>query len=278
MHYNLKIYYNWCVLFYTTMLLNTFFQKLGLDEKEIKILLDVVRLGAQPASIIARNAKLDRTTAYRILKNLCDRKLLAQSSQRGVTVFYMEKISDIEQYIGKQKNHFEELGHEFLALSPQLNGLRSSVQELPRIQIYDGFDRLEHFYHDIIARAVEQKLLLIRILGSNTFSQQLERKDLGEVIKKFEKEMKRCHIEADILIAQGNLTREWLTRLHSFHDMENLPAAGGATNVILAGESVFMVSFRDFPVGIRIDHSDIAQTMHFLFDETSAKYKLSKPV
>ena len=137
---------------------------------------------------------------------------------------------------------------------------------LPRIHIYEGRDRLGHFYQDIVERAVEQKLLQIRILGSNTFHQKLEQQELGDVMATFEKQLKAYAIQSDILIAQGNLTREWLTHLDSFQKMSRLPAAGGATNLILVGESVFVVSFRDFPVGIRIDHPDIAQTMHFLFD------------
>lgn len=243
-----------------------FFEKLGLDGKETKVLMSVIRLGAQPASVIAKHSKLDRTTTYRILNSLSQKKLLSESHHRGVKVFFLEKMENIPSYIEQQKKQFEELGNAFEALSPELHALRAGVQELPRIQIYEGFEKLENFYRDIIARAVAQGLLLIRILGSNTFHQKLERKELGDVIKNFEKELAKHKIESDILIAQGNLTREWITKLHSFKDMANLPAAGGATNLILVGESVFMVSFRDFPVGIRIDHPDIAQTMHFLFD------------
>ncbi len=243
-----------------------FFQKLGLDEKETKVLTIVIRIGSQPASIIAKNAKLDRTTTYRLLKQLCDRKILAHSKKNGITVFYLKKVSDIENYLNDQKKKINELSQEYKELAPELLALQGSVQEIPKIQIYEGHSQLETFYTDIVNRAVEQKLLLIRILGSNTFSQKLERKELGDIIENFKKNMAEKKIEADILIAQGNLTREWISELHSLKDIEKLPAAGGATNVILVGDTVFMVSFRDFPVGMRIDHPDIAQTMHFLFD------------
>ena len=243
-----------------------FFKTLGFEKKETNILLSVIRLGMQPASVIAKHAKLDRTTAYRLLKRLVKKKILVEGTQKGVTVFYLKKVSDIQHYIEHQKRQMEYLVEEFDHLSPQLSSIRSSVQVLPRIQIYEGSDRLPHFYQDIVERALEQKLLLVRILGSNTFSQKLEQKELGTTVAGFEQALKKHAIQSDILIAQGNLTREGLTHLDSFEKMANLPAAGGATNLILVGETVFMVSFRDFPVGIRIDHPDIAQTMHFLFD------------
>ncbi|MFH1012405.1 MAG: helix-turn-helix domain-containing protein [Candidatus Peregrinibacteria bacterium] len=249
-------------------MVDEFLKKLGLDAKDSKILMSVLKLGSQPASIIAQHANLDRTTTYRILNELYKKRLLSRSKRKGVTVFYLEKLSDIERYIKSERSRYENLAEEFQALSPQLELLRSSMQELPRIQIYDGFEKLQDFYRDIIHRAKEQKLIQIRILGSNTFSQKLERKELGDTIGEFERELRENGIEGDILIAQGHLTREWISHLPSFRDMANLPAAGGATNVILVGDSVFMVSFRDFPVGIRIDHPDIAQTMHFLFDVT----------
>lgn len=251
------------------MNVRSFFKQLGLDDKTSNVLLSVIKLGAQPASVIAKHVKLDRTTTYRILKQLAKKKLLAESSHKGTTVFYLEKISDINHFLEQQQKQLQNLSNSFEDIIPELSAMRSSVQELPRIQIYEGFERLEVFFRDIINRAVEQELLLIRILGSNTFSQKLERKEMGDLIKNFQTELQKHTIESDILIAQGNLTREWLTKMDSFEAMANLPAAGGATNVILVGESVFMVSFRDFPVAIRIDHPDIAQTMHFLFDVSS---------
>lgn len=251
------------------MNVRSFFKQLGLDDKTSNVLLSVIKLGAQPASVISKHAKLDRTTTYRILKQLAKKKLLAESSHKGTTVFYLEKISDINHFLEQQQKQLQNLSSTFEQIVPELSAMRSSVQELPRIQIYEGFERLEVFFRDIINRAIEQELLLIRILGSNTFSQKLERKEMGELIKNFHKELQNKAIESDILIAQGNLTREWLTKMDSFEAMAKLPAAGGATNVILVGESVFMVSFRDFPVAIRIDHPDMAQTMHFLFDVSS---------
>ena len=252
-------------------MLTDFLQKIGLDTKEAAIMLSVMQLGAQPASIVAKHVKYDRTTTYRLLKNLCSKKLLSTSKQKGTTVFYLEKASDLKHYLENEKEKFAELAKEFEEISPQLELMQSHVQKLPRIQIYDGFDQLEHFYRAVVERALEQKLLLIRILGSNTFSQQLERKELGTIMKNFEKDIASAGLKADILIAQGNLTREWLTHLDSLKSMTQLPAAGGATNLILAGESVFVVSFRDFPVGIRIDHPDIAYTLHFLFDKAQRK-------
>ncbi|MFA5948326.1 MAG: helix-turn-helix domain-containing protein [Candidatus Gracilibacteria bacterium] len=248
-----------------------FFKKLGFDEKESKVIMAVIRLGSQPTSVIAKFLKIDRTTAYRILKDLYKKGLLSKSTKNGITVFYVEKLSNIEHYIKKGKERYETLGDEFSDLMPQLTAIKSSFQMAPSIQIYDGFEKLQDFYRDIVVRAKEQNLLQIRILGSNTFSQKLEQQNLGNLIENFQSDLKKNKIETDILIAQGNLTREWLTNLQMFEEFANLPAAGGATNVILVGESVFMVSFREFPVGLRIDHPDIAQTMHFLFD-VSGKY------
>ena len=215
------------------MNIESFFQKLGLDEKETKVLMGVIRLGSQPASVIAKNSKLDRTTTYRLLKQLCDRKILAHSKKNGITVFYLKNVSDIENYLNNQKKRITELSSEYKEIAPQLLSLQGSIQELPKMQIYEGYFQLETFYNDIVNSAIEQQLLVIRILGSNTFSQKLERKELGDIIENFKKNMSEKKIEADILIAQGNLTREWISELHSLKDIENLPAAGGATNVIL---------------------------------------------
>ena len=179
-----------CIILHTSTNMEEFFQKLGLDSKESKILLSVIKLGAQPASVIAQHVQMDRTTVYRLLKKLYGQRLLAKSNRKGVTVFYLEKLSDIEHYIQKERDRFENLNTEFHTLLPRFSAMQSTLQALPHIQIYDGFEKLQDFYRDIIARTKEQNLLQIRILGSNTFSQKLEQHKLGELIANFQKDLK----------------------------------------------------------------------------------------
>lgn len=247
--------------------LSSFFSSLGLDEKETLVMTSVLTLGVQPASVIAKHTKLDRTTTYRILKTLTEKKLLSQSKQKGITVFYNEKTSTIKDYLKKEQERLEKLEDTFDEIASELESLKIGSQPLPKISLYEGFDRLSQLFDDVIRRAKEQKLIVLRILGSNTFSQKLEQKELGDVIGNFSRAMDSQKLRADIFIAQGTLTREWVTRMSSLEDMAKLPAAGGATNIILVGDTVFMVSFRDIPVGVRLDQPDIAQTMHFLFDQ-----------
>lgn len=245
----------------------SFFSALGLDEKETLVMTSVLTLGVQPASVIAKHTKLDRTTTYRILKSLTEKKLLSQSSRKGTTVFYNEKTSTIKEYLKKEQARLANLEEVFDEIAPELESLTVGSQPVPKISHYEGFDRLPHLFEDVIRRAKEQNLLCIRILGSNTFSQKLEQRELGDVIGNFAQSMTEHNLNADILVAQGTLTREWVTRMSSLEDMATLPAAGGATTIILVGETVFIVSFRDIPLGVRLDQPDIAQTMHFLFDQ-----------
>ncbi len=246
--------------------LSTFFAALGLDDKETLVMTSVLSLGVQPASVIAKHTKLDRTTTYRILKTLTEKKLLSQSKQKGTTVFYNEKPNVIKDYLKKEQQRLSTLEDSFDEILPEIESLSIGAHALPKIHMYEGFERLSQLFDDVIRRAQEQKLLIIRILGSNTFSQKLEQKELGDVVGSFAQSLKNNKLSADFFIAQGTLTREWVTRMGSLEGIEKLPAAGGATNIILVGETVFMLSFRDIPIGVRLDQPDIAQTMHFMFD------------
>lgn len=49
-------------------------------------------------------------------------------------------------------------------------------------------------------------------------------------------------------------------------DVENLPAAGGATHILLAGTAVYLLTFRETQIGLKIKQQEMAQVFHFLFD------------
>ena len=62
-------------------------QNLGLKKKECNVFLCSLRLGQQPASVIARTLKLNRVTAYVILKDLFKRAYTFIHKEREFNFF-----------------------------------------------------------------------------------------------------------------------------------------------------------------------------------------------
>ena len=78
-------------------------ETLGLKDKEVSAYVALLRLVEANAHQIAKEAKLERTTIYQILKTLCD-KGLAHKVVRGMRYFYAaEPIGALEQFVKENK-------------------------------------------------------------------------------------------------------------------------------------------------------------------------------
>lgn len=63
------------------------FQILGLSGRDMQIYLAALKLGSQPASVIARKAGLKRVNTYNHLKRLCETGVFRMYRRDGVTFF-----------------------------------------------------------------------------------------------------------------------------------------------------------------------------------------------
>jgi sugar-specific transcriptional regulator TrmB len=75
----------------------------GLTAKEINIFAYLVEMGEQPASIIAKRAKLSRSTCYAGLDSLMAKGFIAQISRRGSTFFAANDLAVLLDQIKNQK-------------------------------------------------------------------------------------------------------------------------------------------------------------------------------
>jgi hypothetical protein len=48
---------------------------------------------------------------------------------------------------------------------------------------------------------------------------------------------------------------------------EQIPASNSAVNIYLVGQIIYIIIFKDSPFGIKIESSDLANTLDFLFDK-----------
>ena len=89
-------------------------KKIGLSDTEINIYLLLLKNGYSKATILSKELKLARTTAYRFLSSLHDKGLVSESIQNNVKYFYpveperlsellYEKIEEIQKVIPELK-------------------------------------------------------------------------------------------------------------------------------------------------------------------------------
>ncbi|MDD5623543.1 MAG: helix-turn-helix domain-containing protein [Candidatus Peribacteraceae bacterium] len=248
-------------------MLSQYLQKLGFDEKDTSIYLSLAEMGIQPASVIARKCGLDRVTVYKHLKRLVDRGFIKVYVQRAVQCFGIESYDQLRTYLEERTETDRKLLSEFDTALSVLKSLCDAEALVPRLRIFEGESGIKAFFRDLLFEASEQKIRQVRMLTSNTFDERLGDRSLARYVREFYSDMRGHAIDLDVIEATGTLVPERLenVRAGSF-DPDKFPASRGTTNIFLVGSAVYLACYRDTPIGLKIQHREMAQMFHFLFD------------
>lgn len=131
-------------------------ERLGLDKKEEKVYMALLRLADAPAARIAKEAGLKRTSAYHTLENLVRMGLVATYEHRGVQRYAAESPS-------KLKSYFEEKLILVERIIPFLQ--KEAAKDVKRINI--RFFEGEAGLRNMSGEALEAKEKKILTLGSS---------------------------------------------------------------------------------------------------------------
>lgn len=80
-------------------------QEIGLDKKEAAIYLAGLELGETTVQRIAQKARVNRTTAYRILEILREKGLISSYKKKGGTVIYAENPKKLYEKSKEKLNY-----------------------------------------------------------------------------------------------------------------------------------------------------------------------------
>ncbi|MCK4553018.1 hypothetical protein KAT80_02350 [Candidatus Pacearchaeota archaeon] len=118
-------------------------KELGLNDMEIKTYLALLSLGTSSVNNISKKADIIRTTTYDVLNSLVGKGLASYVIKSGVK-YYEAAIPE------KLISILEEKKKKILKIIPNLNHLRESVLEKPRVEIYEGKEGLKTILEDML--------------------------------------------------------------------------------------------------------------------------------
>jgi len=128
--------------------IRTTLTQLGLTSKEAALYLATLELGMAPASVIAKKAKIKRTTTHEILKKL---------SERGLAEFFVRKntryfsVLSPRSLLEKYESHIQELRGNL----PQLLAIENRIVGKPKVSFYEGKEDLRRLYLDPLTSKTE---------------------------------------------------------------------------------------------------------------------------
>lgn len=141
-------------------MLEKILQNIGLDQKETKVYLASLSLGASSAPEIAKKALLNRVTTYDVLKRLLNKNWVSAIEKKNGNIF---TATNPEIVIHNTKVR----AMEAEKVIPELLSLSGSIQKKPRISYYQGIQGLKNIYEETLG--AKEKILYTITHPENLF-------------------------------------------------------------------------------------------------------------
>lgn len=142
MHYNLSV------------MLEAKLIKIGLSKKEAVVYITCLRLGSQPASVIAKYSDINRATVHNIFEKLIKKGLATKIIKGSTTYFQVLDPENLINYLERNKNELiqkiEKQKNEIKEFLPAIKSLESPISIKPKVRFYEGDKGMREAYENIL--------------------------------------------------------------------------------------------------------------------------------
>jgi len=130
-------------------------RELGLTDKEARLYLELLRIGAQPASAIARTLGLARSTAQFLAETLASKGFVSKTRKNNVTAYVPEKPQNIKRVLDIQVDKYlesiQQQKYRLEMMAPLFDTVQNTTVRQPTFHFYEGEDNVLRSYRDFIS-------------------------------------------------------------------------------------------------------------------------------
>lgn len=238
-------------------------ENIGLSGKEVVVMLAMLGHGPMFAFDIARTAKINRTTAYGILKGLSGKGLVSSAKKDGVVRYQSIALELLPGYIGRKGNDLLAINREVAELIPQIKLLRAKGSTLPKIQFFEGKEGVEQAYEDTLEN--NQGKVLYEITGIDAVYTKLD----PRFVKYYLEKRTRLGIRSTYITPGTEIARKESETDEQYLRQAKFipPQFTFDAEIALYDNKVGIFSYaKENPVALIIEDDTIANTMKTLFD------------
>jgi len=128
-------------------------EDLGLSNKEARIYVANLMLGASGVQSIADYSGIKRVTTYVILESLVALGLVSQIVKGKKTFFIAEDPTNLRRLLDKREQEVKEQKQSFETILPSLLGLKALPKESPSVRFYEGAEGVNTIMETYLNRA-----------------------------------------------------------------------------------------------------------------------------
>ncbi|MDO8740693.1 MAG: helix-turn-helix domain-containing protein [Candidatus Woesearchaeota archaeon] len=232
-----------------------FLKDIGLTDNEIRVYLELLKLGEALASELSDRTNVNRTLTYQILSNLMKRGLISYVIKNNIKYFKAANPSKLLDFLKEKEINIERLIPELFKLTPPKEKKYS-------VELYEGKEGLKTIMNDIIRSKPKEWL---------DFTSGLTVEILPEFfMDKWNKSRIKEKIKARILInntPEGRKRGKDLEKL-KFTEIRYLPEdLKSPSHIYIYGNKVGIALWvKEFPFGVLIESEEIANRFREFFE------------
>lgn len=246
--------------------LKSMLQWIWLTQNQTDIFLALYKYWPKPASSIAKMIWMERTNAYKTLEVLVRQWYLAESNNQGIKHFYVPDKNVLRYRLNSEKEQLEKTEKMLPVIEAELSKLETNrVSAIPKIHFFEGKSWIKALFQDMLHFTLEKKYLVIKLFASNTLeSQSRSWESLKDYAKEFFEKIDKYGIVIDAVLGNGILLLENVVQTSDSDELSKLPAWSSVTNIFVVWSVVYLIIFKEAPVGIKIESEEMSDVLHFL--------------
>ncbi len=227
----------------------------GLDQKEAKVYLAGLELGATSVLELSRRTNLPRTTLYPILEKLALRGVFREGKEKSTTVYMAESPKQLIEKMHEREERLEET-------LPALELLQETSHGGPGVTFYEGTEGFKRLWKAVLDSGISEYRLLTSGVGLRDYVKE------PYLINRVVEERKKRGIRSRQLIRDGRVAREIISKDHEeLRESRILPQnVELPATVIIFGDQVAFITTRKENTMIILASGDVATTYKTLFD------------
>ncbi|MFA5948380.1 MAG: helix-turn-helix domain-containing protein [Candidatus Gracilibacteria bacterium] len=125
--------------------------QIGFTKKESNIYLELLKIGPQAVSVIAKRVGLNRSSTYSILKSLIKKGVLSYHKNNRVQYFSANDPNCLIGYVDRKCQTYDYYRNEILNIVPKFRDLKGNFTfKAPVISYFEGIEGVKHVMHDAL--------------------------------------------------------------------------------------------------------------------------------
>ncbi len=241
-------------------------EELGLSNKEARVYVANLMLGAAGVQQIADASGIKRVTTYVILESLVSQGLASQTSKGKKTYFNAEAPENLKRLLEKREQSLRDQKVQLKELLPMLEALKSLPKDSPDVKFYDGAEGIRTVFKTFIkesrAAGITELFGMSNLDQLYAFFPEIEaaKSNPDRVSAGIHSKIVYCSTKGPIY----SHVDETMNRESRFVTPDRFPIDGDVT---VMGDRISMVSLTGpKPVGVVITNKELARTMRTVFE------------